>query len=608
LIGVFIFFMLGLIGGSREAQNATDSGNLNLAKQAILHPTITLNTGTETDNYGGLADANGNISLLSYNRLMGQTLIVAANAETEGTTAAKTNYQALMDTFQSGSSSISQRLHDSLSSASLTDSNFSGLSLSNSTRMVKNASVNPVDASYQTAYIDSVSPTNVSLDPTILPTDPITQTTIALPSNALSTTVGSDGNCYLNGYLDMAFGQLPSVSGAAVHPGQQPHLISQTTFAGAKNNPVTAGAVPPNSFQSVASTNPGSNVIDSRPVGTNPIVSTSSATVGALTTDYHACITRGYIVVYNPSGFGSSQSLTAVEDLRGLAMASASGNVAGPTSYSGIGIFNHKAVYPTSDGVAITKPGTVLQLLTQCGDLTILAQIKQRIREIKPSATDTEMTTLLGQNQIGLGQFWYIYMDQSSGSLMMTQTEPSWLTGMAEGWQNGNNADGHAVQVASIFQTSGYSVNPTVQASSNNVLDAQTIAFSAGLSNIRDLLAILCPTWVPPVPPPSPPTPPPPTPATPTTPSLASDMASWTSSSGYCNLLGTLVFQENITTANAPLPTPATAPDVPPSSSSTPSTPPASSSGQPTTTTDQGTPTTPSGQGGPYAAGGGGNP
>src|SRR5579862_6224043 len=79
LIGVFCFFVLQLLGGSRETQNATDSGNLNIGKQAIQHPTITLNQGVESDNFGGLVDDNGNINLLNYNRLAAQTLLVAAN-------------------------------------------------------------------------------------------------------------------------------------------------------------------------------------------------------------------------------------------------------------------------------------------------------------------------------------------------------------------------------------------------------------------------------------------------------------------------------------------------------------------------------------------------
>jgi hypothetical protein len=638
IVGVFLFFVLGMIGGSRETQNATDSGNLNLGKQAILHPDIQLNTGVEQDNFAGLTDQNGNVNLANYNRLTAQAIIVAANAQAEGTTEAKTNLQTLTDTFQSGQDSISKRLHDALASAAKTDSIFSSLALSNSTRMVKNNTPNNVDAGYQTAYVDKASPTNVTLDQNILPAG------ATLPSNALSSTNGGSGKPYINGYTDITFTGMPAVAGASVHPGQQPHLISDTEFKGSRSNPVTAGAVPPNSFQSVSTT----KVSTISSYKNTSLVNLSCSTVGSLKQEFQASIPRGYIVVTNPSGFqfngnlpnpdsiynnqlytglylgsngafstsedamqawvdynnasstpsstpptdgiynsngdplsasdgkgitslgggtnkypteadytmvtgdgkldqvvgllksmekaydapnsqkGNHVELTAVEDLKGNVMtmfaSQLTGKVPAPSGSSGLRLFNHQQQLPVAAGAPplISDSGNVVQLLNQIGDQTIMPQLKQRIHEIKPSASDNEIMTMLKDNLVGLGETWYIYMDQSTGALKMKQTAPSWVANLPTGYQDGTKADGSPMHSSTTFETIGYSVDPPGEAGFN--------------SNLYDITS------------------------DPTSTGLATDESIWTPSSGFNNLLGTLSFGESITdvSATTPSPTPPT--------------------------------------------------
>jgi hypothetical protein len=653
IVGIFLFFVLGVIGGSRETQNATDSGNLNLGKQAILHPDIQLNTGVEQDNFAGLTDQNGNVNLANYNRLTAQAIIVAANAQAEGTTEAKTNLQTLTDTFQSGQGSISKRLHDALASAAKTDASFSSLALSNSTRMVKSASPNNVDTGYQTAYVDAASPTNVTLDKSILPAG------ATLPSNALSSTNGGSGKPYINGYTDITFTGMPSVSGASVHPGQQPHLISDTDFKGSTSNPVTAGAVPPNSFQSVSTT--AVSTITS--YKNTSLVNLSCSTVGSLKQEFQASIPRGYIVVTNPSGFqfngnlpnadsifnnqlytglylgsngafstsedamqawvdynnasptpsstppttgiynsngdqisvadgkgitslgggtnnypaeadytmvtgdgkleqvaallnsmekaydapngqtGNHVELTAVEDLKGTVMTmfahQLNGHVQAPQGFTGMRLFDHQAQLPVSAGSPplISDSGNVVQLLNQIGDTTLLPQLKQRIREIKPGATDAEITTLLQNNLVGLGETFYIYMDQNTGTLKMEQTAPTWVASLPAGYRDGSQADGRQIEARTVFSTLGKSVNPQGESSFNSVLFDTT--------------------------------------SDPTSTGLATDKALWTPSSGFNNLLGALTFQESIEglLATTQQPTPKPTP-TPPTTNTPQTTPP----------------------------------
>lgn len=620
-IGLFCLYMMQLFGGSRELQNATDSGNLNVAKQAFKKPCVTLNQGIEQDNFGGLTDNNGNVSLSNYNRLVSQSLLVALNAQSEGTTEAQHNVETLVQALQSGDANVSQRLHDALASADGSRNSFSQLTLSNSTRMLPTSSVHGVDSSYSTAYVDKGEPTNIYIDPNILPQG------ASLPNGATSAV---EGKSFINGYTDIKVGQMPDIAGATLHPGQQPHLISQRDFQGSVTNNLTAGAVPPNSFQSAALASDASRG--------SQLTNFSCSTVGALNVAYQASIPRGYLVVNNPAGYqfngqlpnpdsiynnqlytgiylanngafstnrdaleawvnynanpgvgnppaldniynangdplnaaygqgisslgggpnnypveadytmasgdgaipqvvamlpafekaydaqngqsGSPTELTAVEDLKGEVMnmfaEDQSGMVSAPTGYSGLRLFNHGQPYPVPAGSPplITDSGNTLQLLNQVGDTAVLPQIKQRIHEIKPNVSDDEINNLLQSNLLGLGTTWYIYMDQQTGTLTMSQTPPAWVSTLPQEYQNGTAADGNPTDSSSVFETIGYSVDPQGEAGFSSVLyDVTSNPSSSGLGN---------------------------------------DEALFTPSSGFNNLLGTLQFRESITSVLA---------------------------------------------------------
>src|ERR1700733_7414146 len=95
LIGLACFFMAKIIGGARELQNATDSGNLNVAKQSLRSPTVKIFANSGNDLSGPmLADAQANflpqkdpatgeIDLFVYNKLVGQAMLVGMNAASD---------------------------------------------------------------------------------------------------------------------------------------------------------------------------------------------------------------------------------------------------------------------------------------------------------------------------------------------------------------------------------------------------------------------------------------------------------------------------------------------------------------------------------------------
>jgi hypothetical protein len=634
IIGVALFWLLRMFGGSRELQNAADAGSLNVAKQALTSPAVSLSGDVETTNFSGLTDSNGKIDLLTYNRVFGQMLLVAINAQTEKTQQALQNANTLAAAVYAPQGSLSQRLRDSLQSWTSASDNFQGLAKSNSTRMLPNSSVSGNAATYLAAYADPGSPTNLYLDTSILPAN------YQLPNNLFSNTKSkTSGLPYINGYLDVTLadplGKLPDIAGATVNPLQQPHLISQTSFHKALNNPVNAGAVPPNSFQAAGAAQASLG---------NKLMNIACGEVGTLTKDFPACIPHGYLVVSNQTGipitnmplpsnesifnnqlftgifignngaFSTDESqilawanynnngqtgvapstdglfnvngapvngeqykitglggdgypvmadytnvqgpnenpaaaamlpafesaypasnsgtaadgtFTAVEDLKAQVISAfiaaadqqLTSFTPAPISSTGMRAFSHTQAYPVGAGKSpeFTEPGNIAQLCAQ-SDLNndptgVCNQLRQRMKEIKPSVTDAEVFALLGLDSTGkkplpnsaqtinMGETWYIYLQNNI--FVMTQNMPPWVTTVP-------TPDGNAVSDATNFPTIGLSVDPVGEEGFNQTLFAVQ--------------------------------------PDPSTSFLGVDTSVWTPSSGFNNLLGTLAFNETIST------------------------------------------------------------
>lgn len=102
------------VGGFVELQHATDSGNLNVAKEAIaLGVPLGLDekgnslpadqTKLELNNFSGLVDSeSGMVNLRTYNRIFGQCALVAMNALAEDTDASRDNAERLCDDLNKG--------------------------------------------------------------------------------------------------------------------------------------------------------------------------------------------------------------------------------------------------------------------------------------------------------------------------------------------------------------------------------------------------------------------------------------------------------------------------------------------------------------------------
>ncbi len=295
VIGTAVFFLSKIMGGGRELANATDSGSLNIAKQAIRNPGKTpfsftnANIGT---NFAGLVDDNGNLDLLVYNRLVAQATIVALNARDENTTAAaadaKAVWQALAD--------VGTYLTDDLSSDGRMGQYFTDLSQVNNVRMLGGNNISM--SNYGTAYMKRGESSNVAINTNILDAF---STAPSLPANEAGQASKS-GFKYLSGYqpfsIDLpAAGDKLTFCAVSTLPQQSPHLVSFTDFK-ASTNPASINglggafaSLPPNSFLAAGKTKESKTNLFAGAV--------SCAIVGSVNKEFSFQIPQGYIIIQN---------------------------------------------------------------------------------------------------------------------------------------------------------------------------------------------------------------------------------------------------------------------------------------------------------------------
>lgn len=294
IAGACLYGLMRLVGGSGEVQNATDAGSLNMAKHALERPGVALNAGIEANNFSQYADRSGTdtygqIDLVRYNRVVGQTLLVALNAAEDNSPQGLANAALLAQAVCEGDSSIGGRLRQALSSGSTMNPLFSEVALANSTRMANgNSESVHDDSNFQVSYMERTGATNVYV------ADGLSD---LFPSSFLDER---NGRKYLRGYLNLSGSQTGNIALMAIplQPRQQPHLVSQTAFAGDAAQP-TGPVVPPNAFRSQ-----GQARVDSPQGGTNTLVGAACALTGVVSPDqeYELSLAGGYIEIVNPVG------------------------------------------------------------------------------------------------------------------------------------------------------------------------------------------------------------------------------------------------------------------------------------------------------------------
>lgn len=309
LLGICFYFLATLFGGEREIQHATDSGNLNVAKNALRHPTISLKPGQEQETFGQLGDrslineapppAVAPINLLTYDRLFAHTLLASINAEKDGSSEGKGHAKTMVDMLQTGADSIGGRLSDKLSAKQGNElfTNFGETANQNSLRMLGNQStLTHNDSDFAVAYLEQ---TNSDIGATNIEVPGALRNLFdAGLQSALFTSKG--GKTYIRGYVKPGITAGAPV-GVPLQPGDQPHLVSNRVFSTqtSRGSAFSAAEVPPNGFRShsaAAADKAGQNA-----------TTLACAEVGSLNMSFPLSIPYGYIKIQNgPDGGGSA--------------------------------------------------------------------------------------------------------------------------------------------------------------------------------------------------------------------------------------------------------------------------------------------------------------
>jgi hypothetical protein len=307
IIGIGLFFLMKVLGGGREVANATDSGILNVVKQTMATPNVSP-AGTSFA-YCGIPAGN-NINLYSYNRCVGQAMLVALNAMSAGTSTAGDHAASVLDELNH---SIALPLRQALTTGSGSSfdyqSAFTQLTGMNSTKMSGNNIVNA--PGYGAAWMLGGTSSSVAASSNLYFEKDQFGPQITLPTGLFNTNAtiqpppdksGTQGNYpgYVLGYTPFKL----SVNGSGgmqdlfytalpVFPMQMPHLVSIGDF-NANSDGSFDNFVPPNAFK-----------VSSKSLDSNSSTfggSVACALIGSVDQGYSVSMPAGYIEIFNRPG------------------------------------------------------------------------------------------------------------------------------------------------------------------------------------------------------------------------------------------------------------------------------------------------------------------
>ncbi|MBS1989595.1 MAG: hypothetical protein JSS83_03705 [Cyanobacteria bacterium SZAS LIN-3] len=305
VIGVGFYFLSKIIGGGREVANATDAGALNVAKQALKRGTVPIaSIAGASAEFGALTDPPGSpdVTLISYNRIVAQAMMVARNAEIEGTATAKANAIATAGVAKA----IGAALKASLAGAATGSlpGDFNAIAGINNTKMWNGNTVSCTAIAQ--GYLKAKGSTNVIFDNNTATAlggwTPNDTTNASSPSytnkpnstDTLGASVGG-GAQYMPGYDNNSFlGGAVVLTGVPVFPNTKPHLVDIGTFNAdlATNAGFVADAnTAANCFKANA------QAVEAK--SGNMGGSLACAVVGVLNKDFKASLPRGFVRISN---------------------------------------------------------------------------------------------------------------------------------------------------------------------------------------------------------------------------------------------------------------------------------------------------------------------
>lgn len=370
LLGLAFFFLIKILGGSRELQHAVDAGNLNVAKQSLRRPYLSIFSTSSPDlvdpyltiartNFSAVRDPEVNeLDLLVYNRAVGQALLVAVNAAADQVPEGISNAQTLINVLSHPSEGIGHKLSGKLKNDQQQDVSFSNIASVTPMKMLNPGGMNasPEANKKDISFMARNFATNLAIQSNVIPVE----FGGISPGFLGSNTVTKDGTVYVKGY---SFIDVPGVTdnstfplmGVPLRPRERPHLVAVTDFLNLQPSPLPGNGgnvntrVPPNSFRSAGSS--------AELKSGQRTEAHSCAIVGSVEIrgEFPTSIPCGYIIVAN--GDGSTPYPT------GSGPVTVDGNAAGLTDYayagSGNDIFTdllmNQSVYVMPNGAMDTN-------------------------------------------------------------------------------------------------------------------------------------------------------------------------------------------------------------------------------------------------------------
>ena len=339
VIGLGFFFLVKMLGGGRELQHAVDAGNLNVAKQSMRRPFLRifgsgspdLNEPIHTiakNNFMQAKDpVHGELDLLTYNRAVGQAMLVSINAISDNygfgdpSATGIANAKTLINCLSDPNDGIGVTLAEKLKNDVQQDISFSQIASISPMKMLNPGGNNasPESGQKDISYMARNFGTNLTIGQMVLPTE---YTQFISPGFLGDNTVNKQSNTYVKGYTLI---DIPGITNAGTHPLmgvplrplEKPHLVNVPDFKDNSVSPLRGGnqvdtRVPPNAFHSAGSS--GELKTKGR------TAARSCAIVGSvdLTGQYSASIPCGYIVVANGDGPIPSGSVGFVGPASGM--------------------------------------------------------------------------------------------------------------------------------------------------------------------------------------------------------------------------------------------------------------------------------------------------
>jgi hypothetical protein len=317
VIGIGCFFLAKICGGGREVTNATDAGTLNVAKEAVRSTFV--QTASPAD-FLAISDPQypGQMTLYSYNRAVAQALLVALNAEQEGTGAATGNAGTVFGEL----TTVGNALSGLLEAQGTLQGQFNNVAGSNSLKMYGNNPIAEVPGGYKWAFMKPGGSTNIWWNAATFPPAPAaTPASLNLvsagPLDKTPSMVGDPApymNKYMVGYQAIT---VPTVGltfyGVPVFPQQTPHLVRLADFNTALAAPTAS--TPPNAFscQSQSKDSKSGSIggaLACAIVGVAYAAGVNNPVTSPV--DFLGCIPGGYIMIKNegastpPGGWGAS--------------------------------------------------------------------------------------------------------------------------------------------------------------------------------------------------------------------------------------------------------------------------------------------------------------